>query len=81
MHTSTIIVFLTVVGSFTVVASGAIQGTNGAGTHPAQRYQITQAQAQTVLNAAVKKAEAMGQPMNLAVVDFSRLSRCIPENG
>ena len=71
MYTSTIIVFLAFAGSASVVVNGAIHGTNGAGTHPAQRHQITQSQAQMVIDAAVKEAKKIGQPMNLAVVDFS----------
>ena len=71
MYTSTIIVFLAFAGSVTVVVNGAISGTNGAGTNPAQRYQITQKQAQRVIDAAQQKAEEIGQPMNLAVVDLS----------
>jgi uncharacterized protein GlcG (DUF336 family) len=71
MQISTIIVFLVCATSISVIANGAIQGTNGAGTHPAQRYQITRSQAETVINAALKEATKIGQPMSLTVVDFS----------
>ena len=71
MHTTVTIVFLAIVGSVNVMVNAAISGTNGAGTSPSQRYQITAAQAQRVIDAAAKKAENLGQPMNLAVVDFS----------
>ncbi|CAF0908205.1 unnamed protein product, partial [Didymodactylos carnosus] len=48
-----------------------IKGTNGLGTTPAQRHQVTSAQAKKILNAAEKKAENIGVPMNIAVVDSS----------
>ena len=74
MHTSTIIVLIAFASSASVVVNGAIHGTNGAGTYPTQRHQITQSQAQLVIDAAVKEARKIGQPMNLAVVDFPVIS-------
>ncbi|CAF2970545.1 unnamed protein product [Rotaria sp. Silwood2] len=71
MYPSTIIVFLAFAGSATIVNSAVITGTNGAGTSPAERHQVTQSQAQMVIDAAVKQAKKIGQPMNVAVVDFS----------
>lgn len=55
------------------VASAQINGTNGIGSTPSQRYVVSADQAYQIVQAAVKSATAIGVPQNVAVVDPSGL--------
>ncbi|KAF2036057.1 DUF336-domain-containing protein [Setomelanomma holmii] len=55
------------------VAFAQINGTNGIGSTPSQRYVINSTQAQTIIAAAVKNATALNIPQNIAVVNPSGL--------
>lgn len=51
------------------LAYAQINGTNGLGSSPADRYTITADQAYQIVLAGVKNATAIGVPQNVAVVD------------
>ncbi|KAJ8115791.1 hypothetical protein OPT61_g2642 [Boeremia exigua] len=55
------------------LASAQINGTNGIGSTPSQRYVVSADQAYQIVQAAVKNATAIGIPQNIAVVDPSGL--------
>ena len=48
-----------------------INGTNGIGSTPAQRYVVSADQAYQIVQAGVRNATALGVPQNIAVVDPS----------
>lgn len=50
-----------------------INGTNGIGSTPSERYVISAEQAYQIVQAAVVNATAIGVPQNIAVVDPSGL--------
>jgi uncharacterized protein GlcG (DUF336 family) len=50
-----------------------INGTNGLGSTPAQRYVISASQAQCIIDAAIANATSLQIPENIAVVDPSGL--------
>jgi uncharacterized protein GlcG (DUF336 family) len=55
------------------VAYAQINGTNGIGSTPQQRYAVSADQAYQIVQAAVINATAIGVPQNVAVVDPSGL--------
>jgi uncharacterized protein GlcG (DUF336 family) len=55
------------------VAYAQINGTNGIGSTPSERYSVSADQAYLIVQAAVKNATAIGIPQNVAVVDPSGL--------
>ncbi|KAH6618767.1 hypothetical protein C7974DRAFT_36858 [Boeremia exigua] len=55
------------------LAYGQINGTNGIGSTPSQRYVVSADQAYQIVQAAVTNATAIGVPQNIAVVDPSGL--------
>lgn len=55
------------------VAYAQINGTNGIGSTPSERYVVSADQAYQIIEAAVKNATAIGIPQNIAVVDPSGL--------
>lgn len=55
------------------VAYAQINGTNGIGSTPSQRYIVSADQAYQIIQAGVKNATAIGVPQNIAVVDPSGL--------
>ncbi|KAJ4988743.1 het domain-containing protein [Stagonosporopsis vannaccii] len=55
------------------VAYAQINGTNGIGSFPSERYVISADQAYRIVQAAVANATAIGIPQNIAVVDPSGL--------
>jgi len=55
------------------VAYAQINGTNGIGSTPSQRYVVSSDQATQIIQAAVENATAIGVPQNIAVVDPSGL--------
>lgn len=55
------------------VASAQINGTNGIGSTPSQRFAVSADQAYQIIEAGVKNATAIGIPQNIAVVDPSGL--------
>lgn len=55
------------------VAYAQINGTNGIGSTPSERYVVSADQAYQIIEAAVKNATAIGIPQNVAVVDPSGL--------
>lgn len=52
---------------------GQINGTNGIGSTPSQRFVVSADQASQIVKAAVANATAIGVPQNIAVVDPSGL--------
>ncbi len=57
--------------AFAGLAYAQINGTNGLGSSPTQRYAISADQAYQIVKAAVTNATAVGVPQNIAVVDPS----------
>lgn len=57
--------------SLTGLACAQINGTNGIGSTPSQRYVVSADQAYQIVQAGVKNATALGVPQNIAVVDPS----------
>jgi uncharacterized protein GlcG (DUF336 family) len=55
------------------VAHAQINGTNGIGSTPSQRYVVSSTQAFLVIQAAANSAASIGVPQNIAVVDPSGL--------
>lgn len=55
------------------VAYAQINGTNGIGSTPSERYVVSADQAYHIIQAAAKNATAIGVPQNIAVVDPSGL--------
>lgn len=55
------------------VAYAQINGTNGIGSTPSERYVVSADQAYQIVQATVKNATAIGVPQNIAVVDPSGL--------
>ncbi|KAF3048246.1 hypothetical protein E8E12_011471 [Didymella heteroderae] len=55
------------------VAYAQINGTNGIGSTPSERYVVSADQACQIIQAGVKNATAIGVPQNIAVVDPSGL--------
>ncbi|KAF3046812.1 hypothetical protein E8E11_005440 [Didymella keratinophila] len=55
------------------VAYAQINGTNGIGSTPSERYVVSADQAYQIIQAGVKNATAIGVPQNIAVVDPSGL--------
>lgn len=53
------------------VAYAQINGTNGIGSTPSERYAVSADQAYQIVQAGVKNATAIGVPQNIAVVDPS----------
>lgn len=53
--------------------TAAINGTNGIGSTPSQRYVVSSDQAAKILEAGYRNATAIGVPQNIAVVDPSGL--------
>jgi len=51
------------------VAYAQINGTNGIGSTPSQRYVVSSTQAFLVIQAAANEAASIGVPQNIAVVD------------
>lgn len=71
MCTSTVIVFLACVSSAMVLANGEASNRRCMAKDSDQCSRINQQQALSVINAAVRKAQAICQPMSIAVVDSS----------
>lgn len=64
------------IASFLALASvgyAQINGTNGIGSTPSERYVVSADQAYQMIQAGVKNATAIGVPQNIAVVDPSGL--------
>ena len=59
--------------ALTSVAFAQINGTNGIGSTPSQRFAVSADQAYQIIEAGVKNATAIGIPQNIAVVDPSGL--------
>lgn len=59
--------------SLASVAYAQINGTNGIGSTPSQRFTVSADQASQIVQAAVEGAKAIGVPQNIAVVDPSGL--------
>jgi uncharacterized protein GlcG (DUF336 family) len=57
--------------ALTGLACAQINGTNGIGSTPSQRYVVSADQAYQIVQAGVKNATALGVPQNIAVVDPS----------
>lgn len=55
------------------VVYAQINGTNGIGSTPSERYVVSADQAYQIVQAAVANATAIGVPQNIAVVDPSGL--------
>ncbi|KAF3008714.1 hypothetical protein E8E13_009657 [Curvularia kusanoi] len=57
--------------ALTGLAYAQINGTNGIGSTPSQRFVVSADQAYQIIQAGVKNATALGVPQNIAVVDPS----------
>lgn len=57
--------------ALTGLAFAQINGTNGIGSTPSQRFVVSADQAYQIIQAGVKNATALGVPQNIAVVDPS----------
>lgn len=55
------------------LAYAQINGTNGIGSNPSQRYVVSSDQATKIIEAGYKNATAIGVPQNIAIVDPSGL--------
>ncbi|EXJ67467.1 uncharacterized protein A1O5_09480 [Cladophialophora psammophila CBS 110553] len=74
MKTSSVLTFLTLIlAAAAVVMSQQVNrtATNGWGSTPSQRHYINHTQALQVINAGIQRAQAIGVPQNIAVLDPS----------
>ncbi|OQV01782.1 hypothetical protein CLAIMM_07076 [Cladophialophora immunda] len=71
MKVSSILTFLTSIVAVAMSQQVNRSATNGWGSTPSQRHYINHTQALQVINAGIQRAEAIGVPQNIAVLDPS----------